>query len=136
STGSKHGAFDELVCKDGRIFERYSRPQLVGHLPAGRVWSFRDITTRRRADAALRESEERFRVLADVSPVGIFSSDPAGRCTFVNDRWCEIAGLTREQALGDGWKNARHPEDRKGVADNWTEAVEAGESSAAEFRFV
>jgi PAS domain S-box-containing protein len=127
---------DELRCKDGRIFERYSRPQLIGERPAGRVWSFRDITARRRSEAAVRESEERFRVLADVSPVGIFSSDPHGRCVFVNRRWCEIAGLTPAQALGEGWKSALHPDDRQSVAANWSEAVDAGESSAAEFRFV
>jgi PAS domain S-box-containing protein len=68
--------FDVLHCKDGRVLERYSRPQLVGSQPAGRVWSFRDTTEQHRAEAALRESEERFRVLADVAPVGIFIPTP------------------------------------------------------------
>ena len=135
-SGSEDEVFDVLHCKDGRVFERYSHPQLIGGRPAGRVWSFRDITDRRRAEAALRESEERFRVLADVSPVGIFSSDPNGRCVFVNRRWCEIAGLTSEQAMGEGWTTALHPDDRAGVAANWAEAVRHGQSSAAEFRFV
>jgi PAS domain S-box-containing protein len=57
-------SFDRLVFKDGRVFERYSRPQLVGGKVAGRVWSFRDATERRRAAKALEEANERLRFLS------------------------------------------------------------------------
>ena len=69
-------------------------------------------------------------------PAGIFSSDPDGRTTFVNRRWCEIAGISAAQAMGDGWRSALHPDDSDRVVAGWKQAVQAGESVAAEFRFV
>jgi PAS domain S-box-containing protein len=57
-------SFDRLVFKDGRVFERYSRPQLVGGKVVGRVWSFRDATERRRAAKALEEANERLRFIS------------------------------------------------------------------------
>ena len=50
-------SLDELVFKDGRIFERYSQPQRIDDTIVGRVWSFRDITERKRAEDALRRSQ-------------------------------------------------------------------------------
>ena len=62
--GAEGEAIDVLELDDGRVYERASRPQLMGKQVVGRVWSFRDITTQRRAEAALRASEARMRDLA------------------------------------------------------------------------
>lgn len=83
-----------------------------------------------------RSSEELFRSLASHTPVGVFVSDPDRGCTFVNERWCELAGLTPEQALGDGWMVALHPEDRERVLADWTAASAAGRDVVIECRFV
>jgi len=83
----------------------------------------------------LESSEEIFRALAAHTPVGIFVSNAEGKCVYVNTRWCELAGLTAEQALGDGWAGALHPDDEDRVRVEWANASEAGRDSVVEYRF-
>ncbi|HUY02129.1 MAG TPA: EAL domain-containing protein [Rhodocyclaceae bacterium] len=82
--------------------------------------------------AQLRESEERFRLLATHAPVGIYQLDSRGECLFVNQRWCEIAGLSAEQAAGPGWTATQHPEDRVRIA----EALASGREWTMDYRFL
>ncbi len=96
----------------------------------------RDITARKRAEQAARQSEERFRLLASHAPVGIFLSDERGGCIFVNDEWSRMAGLSLEQAQGEGWVQAVHPDDRQRVLTGWHQAVATGAASNTEFRFL
>jgi len=95
----------------------------------------RDITERRLAEEALRESESRFRLLATISPAGIYMSDVKGDCTYVNESWCDMAGLSPQEAVGRGWVKAIHPEDRERTASNWYKMVESEGQWGAEYRF-
>ena len=69
-------SFDVLEFKDGRVFERHSQPQKVAGKGVGRVWVFRDITERKRAEEALQESEEKFRRLFESSQDAIMTIEP------------------------------------------------------------
>ena len=89
----------------------------------------------KQAEEALRENEERFRTLAEVSPVGIFRTDAEGHCHYVNERWCEIAGLTFEEAFGTGWKQGLHPDDRDRVFEEWYQAAKQNLPFKSEYRF-
>ncbi|HEU5021350.1 MAG TPA: PAS domain S-box protein, partial [Bryobacteraceae bacterium] len=80
---------------------------------------------RERVAAALRESEEQFRQLAEVGPQMIWLSDPSGQVEFVNRRWTEFSGLDYEATKDPAQLSSRlHPEDR--VAEHWRESIEMG----------
>jgi diguanylate cyclase (GGDEF)-like protein/PAS domain S-box-containing protein len=88
------------------------------------------------AVSAFQSIEELFEALAAHTPVGIFISSAEGGCVFVNERWCELTGLTPEQAMGDGWVVALHPDDAPRVNREWAEAAAHGRDSVVEYRFV
>lgn len=127
---------DLLEFKDGRVFKRYSQPQKIGTATVGRVWSFRDITERKRSEQMLQESERRFRALADHAPVGIFETDAQGACIYFNQAWCLMAGLTVRQALGRGWEKAVHPEDMENVVREWVDGDPAAREASHEYRLI
>jgi PAS domain S-box-containing protein len=96
----------------------------------------RDITERKLAEEALQESQHLFQTLSQVSPVGIFRTNPDGYTTYVNPKWLELSGLTSEEAFGFGWLNAVHPDDREKLKGNWNSDVQSQRNSIAEYRFI
>ncbi|MCB1823487.1 MAG: EAL domain-containing protein [Candidatus Competibacteraceae bacterium] len=88
----------------------------------------------RRAVAALRDSEYQFRNLSQQLPVGVFLVDVEGRCQYVNERWCQMSGLTAEQATGLPWMRFVHPDEREQVLRDWRTAVEQESGFAADHR--
>src|SRR5262249_7213745 len=102
------------------------------HITAGA----HSLSQDRPAFRMLNSSEELFMSLAAHAPVGVFVSDTTGACAFVNQRWCELAGLAADDALGDGWIAAIHPDDLDRVLREWSSASAAGRDSVIEYRFL
>ncbi|MFH0735572.1 MAG: PAS domain S-box protein [bacterium] len=95
-----------------------------------------DITEQKKAEEALKESELIFRTLAEFAPVGIFKTDLTGITTYVNPKWCEISQVSYEEAMGNGWLKAVHPEDKEILFTNWQNAAKNLQTSISEYRFL
>ena len=85
----------------------------------GIVTTFRDITERVETEHALRDSEARYRSVADASPIGIYEMDGIPVLRFVNERWQEITGFDESVAIGNNWQQIIHPDDRAIMAEQW-----------------
>jgi PAS domain S-box-containing protein len=104
---------DTFIRKDGSFFPVvYSSSQLVADGEViGLVVVFRDITRQKRAEEALRESEERYRGTFENAAVGIAHADFEGRWLRVNQKYCEIVGYSREELLQRTFQDSTHPDD-------------------------
>ena len=129
---SESTSFDVLQFHDGRVFERYSQPQIIEGQPVGRVWSFRDVTEQRRSEGALRENEERYRNLYESAPIGIASVDREGRFLQCNHSLQQILGYEEDELRGLTFSDITYPEDRKIGLDALQQLV-AGTAEKIEF---
>ncbi|OFX53603.1 MAG: hypothetical protein A2066_04180 [Bacteroidetes bacterium GWB2_41_8] len=95
-----------------------------------------EITESKNTNEALEENELLFSLLAESAPVGIFMTDAFGTTNYVNPRWCEISQISFDEAMGDGWLKAVHPEDRDNLSFGWQHAAQDNTSSMADYRFI
>lgn len=93
----------------------------------GFVKIVRDRTDRHLAYERLRESEERFRILATGIPQLVFRTKWDGSRTWGSPQWIDFTGLARDASLGFGWLDAIHPDEREATKDAWFDAAEVGE---------
>ena len=93
---------------------------------SGIVADITDITERKRAEDNFKESEEKFRSMAETVPDIIFTNKPDGACDFVNQRLYEYTGLPSGSGLGFGWAKALHPDDFECSKDKWLRTMHLG----------
>ncbi|WP_052213726.1 PAS domain S-box protein [Belnapia sp. F-4-1] len=126
---------DVFFCKTGATLDVAcsNAPIVIGREVTGAVLVVHDITDRRRAqralaesEARLRESEARFRQLADFSPAIVWFGHPDGALSYLNNAWYEYTGQAADGGLAFGWAEVVHPEDADRLQVAWQDAREHG----------
>ncbi|HEY6161897.1 MAG TPA: PAS domain S-box protein [Bacteroidia bacterium] len=125
------------LTRDGRTIwtETYNKPI---HDKEGKVVAIegisRDITERHRVEKELMESEEKFRLLSNSAPIGIFLADFKGNPYYVNKKFEEITGLPYGRIINNSWQRLIHPEDAPRVTSGINETIVSGKDFSDEFR--
>jgi PAS domain S-box-containing protein len=132
-----HGEEIEVPRADGgrRVLRVNGAPlRGDGGVVEGVVVSFDDVTADREAEEALRESEARFRTMADSAPVLMWLAGTDAGCYFFNRAWLEFTGRTLEQERGHGWAEGVHPDDYARALTLYLSSFEARRAFVMEYR--
>lgn len=110
-------------------------------VPVGIAIFFRDVSDRRRSDAelstvsdALRDTGEELRWTVELSAPIPWTADSSGMITSFSDQWLALTGLTHDEAMGEGWAQVPHPEDRPRMTIAWLHSLGTGEPYDIEHR--
>jgi len=137
--GTIHSGEELFLRRDGTAFpvNFTSRPIYYDENIAGAVLTFNDITERKRIEAALQESEERFRATFDQAAVGIGHVGPDGRLLRINRKYCDIVGYTEEELKAMTIQEITHPHDLEASMNHFREVLEGKlDSYTLEKRYV
>jgi PAS domain S-box-containing protein len=121
---------DVFVRRDGTLYNVScaARPIIKEGVPVGTLVEVRDITERKKAEQAIKESEEHFRTFANNIQNLAWMSNPDGRSFWYNQRWYDYTGTTLEEMQARGWEKAHHPDHIDRVLDFLKEALGKGET--------
>jgi PAS domain S-box-containing protein len=94
----------------------------------------RDITLRKMAEQALKDSEAKFRIMTDAMPQMVWSALPNGQQDYINQQWFHFTGAEKKSELGVGWLDQVHPDDKALVSDAWHQSIATGNNFEGQFR--
>lgn len=130
-------SIDEIKLNDGKILERHGFPVVA---PDGSnyawSWTFRDTTAIKKANAALKQSEETSRQLSEMMPEKVSRADAEGNVLYYNQSWLDYTGLTLEELKDWGWAKVVHPDDLDKLTKEWKKSLATGINLEVEFRLL
>lgn len=137
-----NGRYEEegrRVRKDGSIYDAQIVVWPVED-KSGEVISFakitRDITVRKAAERAVKDSEAKFRTMTDAMPQMVWSALPDGKQDYINQQWFSFIGADKAKLDSGGWFDFVHPEDKEFVTQAWQESLQEGIDFEAQFRLL
>ncbi|BCR04418.1 hypothetical protein DESUT3_14870 [Desulfuromonas versatilis] len=134
SQGSEVEDWDTVPFEDGRIYERFTKAQRVAGGIVGRVWSFRDVTQRRRFEQELLKTRDFYLTIFEEFPAMIWRSNQTGKCDYFNRTWLDFTGKSMNEEIGERWLENVHPDDLGTFLGQFRQALQARSMFSVELR--